>query len=248
MLIGEVARSTGLSASAIRFYEKQGIVPPPERSAGGFRHYREEDSETLLFVRRLRSLNLPLEDVREVIALRAGGAAPCGSVRDALAREAARLDREIRSLIRIRGRLSSLRAAADGVEDDWPGNCVCTLVDSGGADPSFGLAVGVTLQYFDGCPNWEETERRLARLGVPVTLQRIETVEDSLRHEFRGSPTVLVNGADPFHDPDAPIGLSCRVYRAPTGPTGVPSVDDLKKAIDAARKEASTGPTASSFR
>lgn len=244
MLIGEVARSTGLSASAIRFYEKQGVVPPAARSEGGFRHYRQEDSELLLFVRRLRSLNLPLEDIRKVIALRSGGVAPCGPVRDALAREAARLDREIRGLIRIRDRLSTLREAADGVEDDWPGNCVCSLVDSAGADPSPGPAVGVTLQYFDGCPNWEETERRLARLGVPVTLQRIETVEEAVRLGFRGSPTVLVNGVDPFHDAGAPVGLSCRIYRGPTGPAGMPSADDLEKVIEAAREEVSSRSTA----
>lgn len=248
MLIGEVARSAGLKASAIRFYEKNGIVPRAERDADGYRHYHEEDAELLRFVRRLRALNIPLDDVREVVMLRSGGLAPCRPVRDAVAREVSRIDREIRDLVRIRERLTNLQIAADGMEDDWPDHCVCRLVDSADPDAATDSTVGITLQYFEGCPNWEVTDRRLAALGVPVTYQRIETLSEALQHGFRGSPTVLVNGVDPFEDPDAPIGLSCRIYRGPAGPTGTPSADDLKRAIDSARKETSSRPTGSPFR
>lgn len=248
MLIGEVARSTGLKASAIRFYEKKGIVDRAERNAEGFRVYREEDADLLRFVRRLRALNIPLEDVRDVVRLRSDGVAPCRPMREALAREVSRLDREIRDLERVRERLKDLQIAADRTKDDWPDHCICSLVDSDSPDLGYGSAVGITLQYFDGCPNWEVTARRLAELGVPVALQRIETLEEAVQHGFRGSPTVLVNGADPFLDPDAPIGLGCRIYRGPAGPSGAPSVEELRDVIDAAGEESSTKPTARSFR
>ena len=63
----------------------------------------------------------------------------------------------------------------------------------------------ITLQYFDGCPNWEVLDRRLAELldgrsDIRVTRQLVETAEDAERLGFHGSPTVLVDGVDPFAD------------------------------------------------
>ncbi|MDF1597085.1 MAG: thioredoxin family protein [Acidimicrobiia bacterium] len=97
----------------------------------------------------------------------------------------------------------------------------------------------VTLQYFNGCPNWKETDAHLETLrseGFDLILARqlIETPEAAERHRFRGSPTVLIDGVDPFADPDAPVGLSCRVYAADDGYAGSPSLDQLRAAIEAA--------------
>lgn len=99
----------------------------------------------------------------------------------------------------------------------------------------------VTLLYFDGCPNWHQAEDRirhaLAAVGLPsetLTLRRVETPDEAERLAFRGSPTILVNGTDPFADPTAPVGLACRVYRTTDGTSGAPAVDDLKAAFTAA--------------
>ena len=89
------------------------------------------------------------------------------------------------------------------------------------------------LLYFDGCPNWRETDARLAEAlrvaGVAATVTRVHvaTAAEAERLAFRGSPTVLVDGADPFADPDAPVGLSCRVFRTPDGLRGAPTVEQL---------------------
>ena len=91
----------------------------------------------------------------------------------------------------------------------------------------------VSLLYFDGCPNWEQTDSRLreavALAGVPVTVTHVQvsTPEDAERLSFRGSPTVLVDGVDPFAEPDDPVGLSCRVFRTPDGLRGAPTVEQL---------------------
>lgn len=91
----------------------------------------------------------------------------------------------------------------------------------------------VQLLYFDGCPNWRETDERLheaitaAGLSVRPTYVKVETPEDAERLSFRGSPTVLVNGADPFADASAPVGLSCRVFLTPDGLRGAPTVEQL---------------------
>ena len=94
----------------------------------------------------------------------------------------------------------------------------------------------ITLQYFDGCPNWEVLDRRLAELldgrsDIRVTRQLVEAAEDAERLGFHGSPTVLVDGVDPFADEHAPVGLACRVFSTPAGLGGSPTVEQLREAI-----------------
>jgi hypothetical protein len=96
----------------------------------------------------------------------------------------------------------------------------------------------VGLRYFDGCPNWRVAEARLrgvlTELGSPeveIELERVETPEQAQAVAFRGSPTVLVDGEDPFLDDAAPVGLMCRIYATPDGPQGAPSVDQLRAAL-----------------
>ena len=94
----------------------------------------------------------------------------------------------------------------------------------------------ITLQYFDGCPNWKVADARLQALkeegfDLEIVRQLIETPEAAAEAGFRGSPTVLVDGIDPFADPGAPVGLSCRVYRTDEGLAGSPTLDQLRKAV-----------------
>ncbi len=92
--------------------------------------------------------------------------------------------------------------------------------------------VQVSLLYFDGCPNWDVADGRLrealARVGhghAAVEYRQVTTVEEAEEAQFRGYPTVLVNGRDPFLDHESPVGLSCRVQtlRLVDGVTDRPS-------------------------
>ncbi len=91
----------------------------------------------------------------------------------------------------------------------------------------------VRLLYFDGCPNWRVAEQRLREAvaltgaDIDVVLLNVVTSEDAERLSFRGSPTVLINGTDPFAEPEAPVGLSCRLYRTDAGLAGSPTVQQL---------------------
>lgn len=94
--------------------------------------------------------------------------------------------------------------------------------------------VDVTLLFFDGCPNWRATDERireaLARTGrddVRVQHRLLTAAEQAEVAGFRGSPTVLIDGRDPFGGPDAPAGQSCRVFRTEAGLTGAPTVEQL---------------------
>jgi protein-disulfide isomerase len=75
----------------------------------------------------------------------------------------------------------------------------------------------ITLLYFDDCPNW--------RVAV------VDTLEEAERVGFHGSPSILVDGVDVFAEPDAGVGLSCRVYRTPEGLAGAPTMEQLRAAL-----------------
>jgi len=69
MQIGEVAERTGLSLRTIRYYEEVGLVVPSARSQGGFRLYTDGDVDRLRVVKRMKPLDLPLEQMRELLEI-----------------------------------------------------------------------------------------------------------------------------------------------------------------------------------
>jgi len=90
----------------------------------------------------------------------------------------------------------------------------------------------VTLLFFDDCPNWKVADGHLATIArklprVAVSHHVVDTPEEAERVGFRGSPSILVDGVDPFADSDAPVGLSSRVYQTPGGPAGSPTLEQL---------------------
>jgi hypothetical protein len=106
----------------------------------------------------------------------------------------------------------------------------------------------VTLLYFGDCPNWQTTEAVLTRLrsehGFELQRRRVATAEQAEQIGFRGSPTALINGLDPWADPNASVRMSCRLYRGPNRLIGSPTEEMLQQALGAAREsEARTLPT-----
>lgn len=98
----------------------------------------------------------------------------------------------------------------------------------------------ITLRYFDGCPNWRTAQERLraaladaGAADAAIALERVETHGEAVRLGFRGSPTVLIDGRDPFADERADVGLACRVYATPEGFQGAPTLDQLRTALGA---------------
>ena len=94
----------------------------------------------------------------------------------------------------------------------------------------------IALLYFDDCPHWKIADERLTAIAaerpdLTVSRHLVDTLEEAERVGFHGSPSILVNGVDVFAEPDAGVGLSCRVYRTPDGPVGAPTIEQLRAAL-----------------
>ncbi len=94
------------------------------------------------------------------------------------------------------------------------------------------------LMYFDDCPNWRLADARLKEaldsVGADpssVVYVRVTSAEQADAAGFRGSPTILMDGSDPFADGEAPTGLSCRIYRTPLGVEPAPTVEQLRAVL-----------------
>ena len=68
MRIGELAQRAGVSAQTVRYYERIGILPGPERTASGYRRYAEEDADRLAFITRAKLLGLTLEEIGDILS------------------------------------------------------------------------------------------------------------------------------------------------------------------------------------
>jgi hypothetical protein len=98
-------------------------------------------------------------------------------------------------------------------------------------------AVNIELLTTAGCPHEaaavELITTALADTGVKAVITRtiITSQDDARQRGFIGSPTILLNETDPFHRPDAPVALACRLYTTPDGLRGVPALRDLRQAL-----------------
>lgn len=76
LTISQLAKASGVPAKTIRYYEHVGVLPAPRRTASGYRQYDQAGVQRLRFVRRARSLGLPLRDVRTLVVTLDGGPRP----------------------------------------------------------------------------------------------------------------------------------------------------------------------------
>lgn len=102
------------------------------------------------------------------------------------------------------------------------------------------MTVQIELLVVPGCPNEaaaaELITTAVADAGVQATVSRTVIVSEAqaLQRGFVGSPTILLDGSDPFALPDAPAVLACRLYPTSDGVRGVPPLRDLRRALERA--------------
>lgn len=108
MLIGELADAADLPSQTIRFYERKGLLPPPERGANGYRSYDESTLIRLHFVQTAQAAGLTLAEIGSIIDLRDDGNVPCAHVANLIHSKLA----DVRARIK---NLAALEAELEGV-------------------------------------------------------------------------------------------------------------------------------------
>ena len=109
MKIGELARATATQIETIRYYEREGLLPAPSRTAGNFRTYEEAHLERLQFIRYCRTLDMSLGEVRALLNIKDDPTADCGDVNALLDEHIGHVSTRIAELRSLERHLKELR-------------------------------------------------------------------------------------------------------------------------------------------
>lgn len=110
MKIGELAEHSACLVETIRYYERIGLLLPPERSANNYRSYNEQHAERLLFIRHCRALDMTLDEIRILLDFRDHPEQNCLGVNQLLDRHIKQVGERVMELSALEAQLKSLRA------------------------------------------------------------------------------------------------------------------------------------------
>jgi len=129
MLIGEVADAIGVHRQTIRFYEKQGLLPPPDRQLNGYRDYDPTVISRLNFIQSGQAAGLTLTEITSVLSLRDAGQAPCAHVSLLLVRKLENVQARQLELAVLAAELKTLIEASKGLDpDDCDEADICNII------------------------------------------------------------------------------------------------------------------------
>ena len=119
--IGILSERSGVNIETIRYYERAGLLPKPQRSAAGYRLYRTIDSDRLCFIRRARDLGFSLDEVRRLLDLADQKSRSCRRVHDIAVEHLAEVRAKIGDLRRMEWVLATLvKACTQGTMPACP--------------------------------------------------------------------------------------------------------------------------------
>jgi DNA-binding transcriptional MerR regulator len=102
LLVGQLARLAGLKSDTLRFYERAGLMPKAERTAGGYRAYGPDAVERLHFIRKAQALGFSLDQIKRILRLRQSGSLPCDYVIELAEQRLKETDQELTRLEQFR--------------------------------------------------------------------------------------------------------------------------------------------------
>ena len=114
LTIGVVAKRVGVAIDTIRYYEREGLLPEPQRRASGYRSYGEAAITQLRFIRLAKDLGFTLEEIRELLALSADRQRGVKAVKRRAEKRLAAIEQRIAELQRVRDGLAELVASCPG--------------------------------------------------------------------------------------------------------------------------------------
>jgi Cu(I)-responsive transcriptional regulator len=143
--IGRLAALTGVKVPIIRFYEQNGLVSPPNRTAGGQRRYDESAVHRLQFIRHARQLGFEVADIRQLLSLSKQPDTSCDTVREIARQHLQQVETKIARLGLIRSELKRVVEACDGgpVAD-------CPILEAIGREAPLPTEQSTSVEYPNG--------------------------------------------------------------------------------------------------
>lgn len=127
---GELAQLTGVSADTLRFYEKQGLLPQPPRTAAGYRLYSSESLKRVRLIRGGLSLGFSIEEMKQLLRQRDEGAVPCLFARKLVQSKLDTLERDLRDMQSFRKTLRKAIRSWDARIAAGPANARLGLLEA----------------------------------------------------------------------------------------------------------------------
>ena len=118
MKIGELAEATNTPVESVRFYEREALLPKPERTAGNYRIYGAEHVERLAFIRHCRLLDMTLDEIRTLLRFTDAPAENCTNVNKLLDEHIGHVAARIADLRSLQKQLKELRAQCSAISGD----------------------------------------------------------------------------------------------------------------------------------
>ncbi len=111
---GTLAKHSGVNIETIRYYEKEDLMPDPQRSAGGHRIYDQSHLKRLAFIRKTRELGFTIREVRDLLDLVDSEEYTCADVRDRTVVHLRDVEQKLRDLQKMKRTLDSMVSKCDG--------------------------------------------------------------------------------------------------------------------------------------
>jgi MerR family transcriptional regulator, Zn(II)-responsive regulator of zntA len=112
MRSGQLARRTGVSTDTLRYYERLGLLPLPQRTTGNYRAYLPTSQQRVELIQRALAIGFSLSELKTILAVRDSGGAPCRRVRELLKSKISQVERQLENL-------TSLRTELNRLSKDW---------------------------------------------------------------------------------------------------------------------------------
>jgi Cd(II)/Pb(II)-responsive transcriptional regulator len=134
MRIGEIARLTGCNVQTLRYYEKEGLLPAPDRTSSGYRKYSHIHAERLNFIRHCRSLDMSLTEIKQLLIFCSVTMTPCADVNHLVDQHIGQVEQKINDFQHLKQQLIVLRRTCDSNIDDNKCGILQTLAAAAAAD------------------------------------------------------------------------------------------------------------------
>ncbi len=116
LTIGKVAERAGVGIETVRFYEREGLLDKPTRSASGYRLFDDQVVRRLEFIRRAKELGFTLNEIKEILSLRVGPGTCCEEVKAKADLKIADIEIKVATLRKMKKALLRLSKACEEKE------------------------------------------------------------------------------------------------------------------------------------